>query len=173
MTRIHQRLFAVAGFVLALTAAAPAQDYPTKPVRIIVPFAPGGLNDVVGRMIATQAKTGERLWSLNVPSTQTPWVAGDSVFVVDTTGQLLAVSRKEGKVLWTVKLPGGPTWSGPTLAGNTLWLASSTGSLVGVDAVTGRVTGQQDLGTAVYVAPVVAQSKMFVLTDSAKLIALN
>lgn len=126
-----------------------------------------------GRMIATQAKTGERIWSLNVPSTQQPWVAGDTIFVVDTTGQLLAVSRKDGKVVWTVKLPGGPTWSGPTLAGNTLWLASNSGTLVGVDAMTGRVTGQQELGDPVYVPPIVAQNKMFVLTDDAKLIALN
>ncbi len=126
-----------------------------------------------GRMIATQASTGERLWSLNVPSTQTPWVAGDNIFVVDTTGQLLAISRVHGKIKWTSKLPGPATWSGPTLAGSTLWLTSNKGQLVGADATSGRVTSQQSLGGAVYVAPVVAQSRMFVLTDSAKLIALN
>ena len=59
-----------------------------------------------GRMVATQQKTGERLWSLNVPGTQTPWVAGENVFVVDTSGQLLAISRRDGKIVWTVKLPG-------------------------------------------------------------------
>jgi len=126
-----------------------------------------------GRMVATQAKSGERIWSLNVPGTQTPWVAGDSVFVVDTSGQLMAITRRDGKVQWTSKLPGGTTWSGPTLAGGALWLTSSTGQLVGVDAATGRVTTQQDLGSPVYVAPVVAQNRMFVLTDDAKLIALN
>lgn len=126
-----------------------------------------------GRMVATQAKSGERLWSLNVPGTQTPWVAGDAVFVVDTSGQLMAVSRRDGKVQWTAKLPGSNTWSGPTLAGGALWLASSKGQLIGVDAATGRVGNPIDLGSAVYIAPVVAQGKMFVLTDNAKLIALN
>lgn len=126
-----------------------------------------------GRMIATSARTGERLWSLNVPGTQTPWVAGDSVFVVDTAGQLMAVARREGKVQWTVNLPGGGTWSGPVLAGGALWLTSSKGQLVGVDAATGRVTTQQSLNGSSYIAPVVAQGRLFVLTDDAKLIAYN
>jgi len=43
---------------LALAAlcagAAFAQTYPTKPLRLVIPFPPGGSNDVVGRMIAFQ-----------------------------------------------------------------------------------------------------------------------
>jgi tripartite-type tricarboxylate transporter receptor subunit TctC len=42
-----------AGLVAAmLPVLAQAQDYPNKPVRIIVPFAPGGSADVFGRFIA-------------------------------------------------------------------------------------------------------------------------
>ncbi len=126
-----------------------------------------------GRMIATQAESGERLWSINVPGTQTPWVAGGSVYVVDTQGQLLALSRNDGKTQWTVKLPGTGAWAGPTLAGGNLWLTSSGGALVGVDAATGKVTSQKDLGGSFYIAPVIAQGRMYVLSDSAKLMAIN
>ena len=40
-----------AGSVL-MAVAAHAQDYPTKPVRMIVPFAPGGASDLVARIIS-------------------------------------------------------------------------------------------------------------------------
>lgn len=126
-----------------------------------------------GRMVATVAKTGERLWSLTVPGTQPPYVAGDSVFVVDTSGQLMAVNRRDGRTQWTTKLPGSNTWAGPVLANGILWLASKEGQLTGVDAATGRVTGQMEIGGPVFISPVVAQGKMFVLTDEAKLVAFN
>jgi tripartite-type tricarboxylate transporter receptor subunit TctC len=56
---MRSMLLKVAALVLALAAPAAADDYPAKPVRLIIPFPPGGSNDVVGRMIATQL--GERL----------------------------------------------------------------------------------------------------------------
>jgi tripartite-type tricarboxylate transporter receptor subunit TctC len=40
--------------VLALGGAATAQNYPTKPIKLIVPFAPGGPADVIGRIIGQQ-----------------------------------------------------------------------------------------------------------------------
>jgi tripartite-type tricarboxylate transporter receptor subunit TctC len=48
------------GLLFSLTAAvAHAQAYPAKAVRLIIPFPPGGSNDLVGRAVAAQL--GERL----------------------------------------------------------------------------------------------------------------
>ena len=56
----------ILGVFLAATILLPsssvfaaADDYPKKPVRFIIPFAPGGSTDVVGRLLAT--KLTERL----------------------------------------------------------------------------------------------------------------
>ena len=44
----------VAGSAGIVAVAASAQTFPTKPIRIIVPFAPGGGNDLVGRLYAAR-----------------------------------------------------------------------------------------------------------------------
>src|SRR5882724_4783671 len=52
-------LLGAACLVLVGTGLAMAQNYPARPVRLIIPFPPGGSNDVVGRLIAT--KLADRL----------------------------------------------------------------------------------------------------------------
>jgi tripartite-type tricarboxylate transporter receptor subunit TctC len=53
MLRLQSLLLKAAALLFALTTLVAAQDYPTKPVRLIIPFPPGGSNDVVGRIVAT------------------------------------------------------------------------------------------------------------------------
>ena len=47
-------LHLTAGLLLAFSSTAFAEQYPNRPVRLIVPFPPGGSNDVVGRLVAGQ-----------------------------------------------------------------------------------------------------------------------
>lgn len=52
MQRVHQTGLLLIAALAAMPFAVGAQEYPTKPVRLIVPFAPGGNLDVAGRLIA-------------------------------------------------------------------------------------------------------------------------
>jgi tripartite-type tricarboxylate transporter receptor subunit TctC len=64
MSNLLPRLLKAAVLLLAFSAPAFAQDYPNRPVRMIIPFPPGGSNDVVGRMVAKELteKLGQQVF---------------------------------------------------------------------------------------------------------------
>jgi tripartite-type tricarboxylate transporter receptor subunit TctC len=69
MSNFMPRLIQAVLVALALTSVAFAQDYPNRPIRLIIPFPPGGSNDVVGRLVAKQLSTelGQQVFVDNHP----------------------------------------------------------------------------------------------------------
>src|SRR4029079_12786943 len=52
MTTMKKAMFAAALAALAFAGSAGAQDFPTRPVTMVVPFAAGGPQDTIGRIVA-------------------------------------------------------------------------------------------------------------------------
>ena len=69
---IRRRLLSVAGGSLVGFAASPvvrAQTYPTRSVRVIVPFAPAGATDIIARLILQELskQLGQQFYVENIP----------------------------------------------------------------------------------------------------------
>ena len=131
-----------------------------------------------GRMVALELISGQRLWELNIAGIATPWVAGDWVFVATDDGKLIAVARNTGKVRWINQMPrferektkrGQITYRGPILAGGRLILVGSNGTLINFDPVTGNFQSQTTIGVPITLAPIVANSTLYILDDQGHL----
>lgn len=135
-----------------------------------------------GRIVALNTKTGERLWEKDIGGIQTPWVAGEYIYLLTTNNELLCLSREKGEIIWILALPSyldpiereGPiVWNGPVLASNRLLVAGSHGKVLSVSPYQGKVVSQITLDDGIAVSPVVAQGVIYLLTDDADLIALR
>src|SRR4051812_42697795 len=96
MNRILPLAFAVAALVACAAAraqadsSAPAQEYPAKPLKLLIGFPPGGNVDVVGRIVA--AKMSEGLGQQVVPENRTGAggiIANDAVAKAAPDGYVL------------------------------------------------------------------------------------
>ena len=135
-----------------------------------------------GRMVAIDFKTGRRVWDKLFGGVQTPWVAGDYIYVITIDEQLICLNRKTGQVRWVAVLlryedPGSRenpiTWNGPVLAGDRLLVTSSRGEALSISPYTGEFLGKMNLPGSITLPPIVAGETIYVLSDSGELAALR
>ncbi len=135
-----------------------------------------------GIMAAISLNTGDRLWSRDIGGIQTPWVAGDYVYVLTTDEQVICLTRKEGKVKWIHQLQhwddpegkqGAIFWAGPVLVSDRLIAVSSTGIAAALSPYTGQLIGRMEIPAGTYIAPVVANGTLYLYTSDAQLVALR
>lgn len=135
-----------------------------------------------GIMAAFDLRTGERVWTLPAGGLHAPALVGDYLFIVTVDAEVAAIERNTGAVRWITELPAFRnerrrrdriSWAGPVLAGDRLLLASSEGELVFLNPVNGERVGDRNLGDPVFIAPVIAEETVVVLTDEGRLIALR
>jgi tripartite-type tricarboxylate transporter receptor subunit TctC len=98
------RAIATAVLTLAAIAGAPAQDYPTKPVRFVVPYAAGGSGDLLVRLVGEKLS---KLWGQQVVVDNKPGAGG----IIGT--EFAARSESDGHTLYLYT--DGPITIAPTL----------------------------------------------------------
>lgn len=135
-----------------------------------------------GRIIAVDLRSGGRIWEKAVGGTETPWVAGDYIYVVNNAAEVVCILREDGRVRWVTQLrrfgnerskKDPIKWAGPVAAGDRLLVAGSTGEVLAVSPYDGRILGRISVGQSVTIAPIVANQTIFLITDDATLIALR
>ena len=135
-----------------------------------------------GRTAAIELRSGNRVWEREVGGLETPWIAGDWLFLVSADGEVVCLNRRDGGVRWVTQLPrwtdpdrrrGPIDWAGPVLASDRLVVVGSNGEAVALSPYSGQVLGVLRLPGATRVAPALADGTLYILTDTATLVALR
>ncbi len=133
-----------------------------------------------GLMAALDIRSGRRVWQRDVAGANTPWMAGDFMYVVSSEQKLAAVGRDDGSVHWVTDMPrfqnpkrskGLITWSGPAMVGGKLVLVSDHAKMAVVDPISGALVTSMGLSETASTPPTIARDTMLVLTDDAVLTA--
>ncbi|MCB1532832.1 MAG: PQQ-binding-like beta-propeller repeat protein [Alphaproteobacteria bacterium] len=129
-----------------------------------------------GRMVAIDERTGSRIWQREIGSGNTPWVAGNHVFVLTTENQLVALGRETGSIRWVKKIENEDRdphffMSGPIMAGGRLILAGKGGLVLEIDPNNGDTIRSWDAGGSVAIPPIVAGGVLYLLSEKGKLTA--
>lgn len=112
---MHKLLTLVLGVsaTLGLSSAAPAQDYPSKPVKMVVPYAPGGSTDILTRIVGQKlsARLGQSVIVENRPGANgiigTEAVARSAAdgytILMATNGQTISMGGLYPSVPWDLE----------------------------------------------------------------------
>ncbi len=125
---------------------------------------------------------GQRIWDSPISSLNTPWVAGDYLYMVTTDNVLICMVKYDGRIRWSTKLAGFENekerlrpivWRGPVLVEGKLALVSSNGKLTLVSATDGAILETKSVPDDIYTPPVVAGGRMYLIDKGATLYQLQ
>ncbi len=133
-----------------------------------------------GRMAAFDERTGQRIWQKDITGADTPWLAGNMLFLIADNNELTALSRDTGGILWVTALDdfvkdkenrNALAWNGPVLAGGRLIVTGPERLMLEIDPITGKNLRTLKLPDTAAVQPIVASNILFILTNDGRLIA--
>lgn len=131
-------------------------------------------------LVAIDLRSGRRLWEREIGGIQSPWVAGDYLYLITNNNEAVALESKTGRIIWVTQLQmwedeeekeGRIVWTGPVLASDRLILGNSDGYLVSLSPYTGEVLGKVSASDGVTIQPAVAGGTLYFVTNDADLVA--
>jgi outer membrane protein assembly factor BamB len=132
-----------------------------------------------GKMVAIDERSGQRIWQREIGGSQTPWLAGNYLFVLSSDNQLVALSRETGAIHWVKPMPrfdddDDPILlTGPVFAGGRLFLAGTDGLMIEVAPEDGEIIRQWSVGETITIPPLVATGMLFMLAEDGTLMAMK
>ena len=132
--------------------------------------------------VCLDLRSGRRLWERDVASAETPWIAGDWLFLRTNLMEIACLSRNDGRVRWVQGLPRYQderrrrdpiVWSGPVVAGGRLLLSSTTAELLELNVADGEPLARSKLSAGSLLQPMIFGGTLYLLDEAGDVVALR
>ncbi|MDE3038925.1 MAG: PQQ-binding-like beta-propeller repeat protein, partial [Pseudomonadota bacterium] len=126
--------------------------------------------------------TGQHAWDRPIGSLNTPWLAGDYMYLLTTDNTVACFVKYDGRIRWATKLRDFKdekdkkhpiVWRGPVVTDGRVAVVGSNGQLLLLAAEDGKITATRDIPENIYTAPIVAGGRMYLIGQDATLYELQ
>ena len=133
----------------------------------------------IGKLFAVNKKTGSKLWTRDISSTQTPLVNGNNIFIVNKNEEITCLNILDGGTRWTLPIDDGLSdykkyiWLPPILINSNLLIVGGNKKLIVIDAYTGEINKVKNIPNFPASSPIVVNKVLYLMLRNGDIIKIE
>ena len=137
------------------------------------------ISSALGKLIAVNKKNGNKLWSRDITTTQTPLVNGNSIFLVNKNKEVICLNILDGGSRWVMAIDKELSdnnryiWLPPVLINSELLLVGGYKKLISIDPFSGVITRKKNLSNFPAASPIIVNKKIYLMLRNGDIIQIE
>ena len=137
------------------------------------------ITSAVGKLFAINKKTGSKLWTRDISSTQTPLLNGNSIFIVNRNEEIICLDLLDGGTKWVLPIDDELSdykkyiWLSPILTNNKLLLVGGNKKLLVIDSYTGAINKIKNIPNFPASSPIIVDSMPYLMLRNGDIVKIE
>ena len=137
------------------------------------------ITSAIGKLFAINKKTGSKLWTRDISSTQTPLVNGNNIFIVNRNEEVICLNILDGGTKWTLLIDDELSdykkyiWLSPILINSKILLVGGNKKLIVIDTYTGTIEKINNIPNFPASSPIVVNKIPYLMLRNGDIIKIE
>ena len=137
------------------------------------------ITSAIGKLFAVNKKTGSKLWTRDISSTQTPLVNGNSIFIVNRNEEIICLNILDGGTRWALTIDDRLSdyrryiWLSPVLINSKLLLVGGNKKLILIDPYTGVINNIKNIPNFPASSPIIVNSIPYLMLRNGDIVKIE
>ena len=137
------------------------------------------ITSAIGKLFAVNKKTGSKLWTRDISSTQTPLVNGNNIFIVNRNKEIICLNILDGGTRWTLPIEDELSdykkyiWLPPILVNSKILLVGGNKKLIVIDTYSGTINKIKNIPNFPVSSPIVVDKIPYLMLRNGDIIKIE